>query len=93
MSARTPGPWRFHDDEGIFSEDKSVLVPTSDDYNAAVGLLVTSYDACLIAAAPDLLEALKAIQKIGVLNPTNSTHVHKVIADMVAAIKKAEGRS
>jgi hypothetical protein len=50
-------------------------------------------NARVIAAAPEMLNALKAIQKIGVLNPTNSMHVRKAIADMVAAIKKADGRS
>lgn len=82
--AHTPGPFvakKFgYEKYGIY-----------DERGTDIGFAHRKWDATLFAAAPDLLAALKAIQKIGVLNPTNSLAVHKYIADMNAAIAKATG--
>jgi hypothetical protein len=43
------------------------------------------------STAADLLAVLKAIQKVGILNPTNSMAVHKTVTDLNAAVAKAEG--
>jgi len=92
----TPGPWIWADlDRGLYGAgpDNAVL-----QYYAYEGMHLSGKteeeqkaNRDLIAAAPDMLEALKAIQKIGVLNPTNSPAVHKYIADMNTAIAKATG--
>ncbi|KQV83283.1 hypothetical protein [Rhizobium sp. Root1220] len=87
----TLGPWSFHGDEGIFSENKSVLVPTYE-YDEGVGLLVTTYDACLLAAAPDLFEALKALSaSIFVPGDERSPELSTAIEMTVAALAKAGG--
>lgn len=92
-SKHTPGPWLVQMEwQGepvvalVANPGRSVYV-VSEDGPPRNG----EANARLIAAAPELLEALKALQKVGVLNPTNSPRVNQAISDMVAAIKKAEG--
>lgn len=93
-SKHTPGPWKAcqsveGDFLGIYPATGKMEFPVAkmpeyitDELNQA--------NASLIAAAPEMLGALKALQKVGVLNPTNSPRVKQAITDMVAAIKKAE---
>ncbi|RVL48454.1 hypothetical protein CN138_08985 [Sinorhizobium meliloti] len=52
-----------------------------------------NYGPYVFAAAPDLLEALKELDAVGVINPTGSRKVSKAVAKLRAAIAKAEGRS
>lgn len=91
MSAPIPGPWeiREHSDEkvrgayGIFSPVhdspvvSSVWARNIDEHDATIYLM---------AAAPDLLEALK-----GLLNALPSATTHPAIKAARAAIAKAEG--
>ena len=81
MSAYTPGPWEVDGTEwGCVRRAKTGDGITYDIFNVD--------DARLIAAAPDLLAALKAIVHDGMV------HWSTVIKDQtLAAIAKAEGRS
>lgn len=96
MSAHTPGPWRAYlGTDSIWVEgldpNASVIcdivirgnpatdAPADEDYS----------NANLIAAAPDLLEALRAL----VNHPGPCSKSHKGCARGRAAIEKAEGRS
>lgn len=93
MTQHTPGPWKYDwIEKSIFYDDNDVQPRiaimdgdnTSEDQNAA--------DARLIAAAPDLLAALKAI--VGCLGPEGYLSAcGKSITDQArAAIAKAEGK-
>ena len=88
MTNHTPGPW-FVDQQGaptIRRADGAVISGVPSNYA----------DACLIAAAPDLLEALKAAAKhihdeiwqFGARADSADTNTLKAIN---AAIAKAEG--
>lgn len=61
MSAKhTPGPWIFtgpHDDE--FGDPEYVIY--GDDGDEVIGSGITQSDSRLMAAAPDLLEALEGM--------------------------------
>ena len=80
------GPWswvRMHDRYTVESADSSVCHVS------------TEADARLIAAAPDLLKALKIIQrsKIGAAAcPDPTCNCHAALACIEALIAKAEGR-
>lgn len=100
----TPGPWGYGQvEEGIWGiyfnpdgydiEDAAVYMrDTEDDRSEA--------DARLIAAAPDLLEALTELLRMidaGVSAETmiscESRNISSVLGDARVAIAKAEGRS
>lgn len=87
MSKHTPGPWKIVDawnyymvegqnDEEIIWQDGPYQTPTINKANA-----------CLIAAAPDLLEALEAI----VGNSSIQRVSDELHAKARAAIAKAKG--
>ena len=60
MSAKhTPGPWEI--ERGYNTIIKSIGPCVPDEYAGSAWLEVPDADALLIAAAPDLLEALKAM--------------------------------
>lgn len=67
MSAHTPGPWRHYDDEIVQNINGSLGDPTVCSLVSAGGDAFADDEdefmanARLIAAAPDLLEALQAI--------------------------------
>lgn len=93
----TPGPWRVHHDE----DDEECWVELDDNEPGhAIVAVVEEQDesvanAHLIAAAPDLLEALKAAKQFLSIDisrgPASNGWVNTV--DMVnAAIAKAEGQ-
>lgn len=90
MSGHTPGPWRVNGIDGALEGWKVTDTgPTQDhDGDGASEYVATVYDegnARLIAAAPELLEALKSILEI-----TDRNHV--VWDRARAAIDAAEGR-
>ena len=63
MSGYTKGPWEFHEDDG---EDNQIVVGDNGDVICVVGSYMTSVEedfanGPLIAAAPELLEALQKI--------------------------------
>ena len=96
----TPGPWRWWiDDIGneiflIDSQKDSILGPTFE-INGKTGSValrcdVTRANARLIAAAPELLDALKAL--LGLTLSDNGNQSAAAVEDMArAAIAKAEG--
>lgn len=57
MSATSPGPWKWDDRGELRSEPTGFLV-------LGDGLAGNEEDKALIASAPDLLEALKAVNKL-----------------------------
>ena len=68
MSKHTPGPWVVYelvDGYDIRAPEAECWVVTASDPEAAWGAIGREEDACLMAAAPDLFEALdSAYQKI-----------------------------
>ncbi|HWX40365.1 MAG TPA: hypothetical protein VN345_04375 [Blastocatellia bacterium] len=112
-SAHTPGPWSVE----VQQEDMAYIVPAclpetfvaevwSDDYEHSVPLTENNLaDARLIASAPELLEALEAVDRLystPVPNPMwpevspyglipNSGEVGKMIGAVRDAIRKARG--
>lgn len=100
--AHTPGPWRYHRDKDTgYALHSYVWGPTVSVHCAGGNLDHYEPDMLLIAAAPDLLDALKEADralkyyewynnpKSGWALPENSS-LRGVVE---AAIAKAEGRS
>lgn len=86
MSKHTPGPWYWDfDRDGLASlrSDHGDEGPVMIDVNCYPVLA----DRCLIAAAPDLLEALEAILRIP------GAAMHPEYYDAVTAIARAKGES
>lgn len=103
MAEHTPGPWEIGPECNGDKPEDAIGVLGSDDYIVAdvwrdVEELAIRADANarLIAAAPELLEALKAV--IGALRqeapgtPLNNRRFDSLGAQANAAIAKAEGR-
>jgi hypothetical protein len=87
----TPGPWIHLGQGDIVSQ--SAPTCSADGYTDVAAVYVTSDDtssanADLIAAAPDLLEALK---KIAGMNEYDTSSMGYVVALAKAAILKATG--
>jgi hypothetical protein len=97
MSNRTPGPWEtyeFDDQIGVSGNYADVADCTGLEYrfDSSRSREEILANARLIAAAPDLLEALKAL----LFNAThgNGLEAHyRAQDDARAAIAKAEGKS
>jgi hypothetical protein len=85
MSQHTPGPWRVNDKIAVVEQDKPLGLFVADCRMTDEGRA----NARLIAAAPDLLAALKMLEEIddayGIdLNEQQRDQMHD-------AIRKAEG--
>ena len=91
MSAHTPGPWSVGDDAG------NGVVPLADVPvpDVVVAMLPSTHhaNARLIAAAPDLLAALKQVVSSAFPHPVNHPTMTAAWKVAQAAIAKAEGRS
>ena len=64
MSNHTPGPWEvveLVDGYDIRSPESRCRIATASDPKAVWGAIGREEDACLIAAAPELLEALEQV--------------------------------
>ncbi len=79
MNKHTPGPWS---EPGTFGATRFEVQGS----NRRVAVVDTIEDARLIAAAPELLDALE-----GLLNALPSATTHPAIAQARAAIRKATG--
>lgn len=79
MNKHTPGPWS---EPGTFGATRFEV----QGGNRRVAVVDTIEDARLIAAAPELLDALE-----GLLNALPSATTHPAIAQARAAIRKATG--
>jgi hypothetical protein len=98
VSAHTPGPWKVHDlyphvivTEKDDEENLLHIDYTGDDNGIACA--PTSADAKLIAAAPDLLAALKRLSReVGLLSAAVTPNELRAAEKQArAAITKAEG--
>jgi hypothetical protein len=94
----TPGPWRVRGGAAkVFAYD--IVGPNGEDIgyaNSSDGadepaMYPVEANARLIAAAPDLIEALRGILEIGKRDLSNPKY-DGYFASAVAAIAKAEGR-
>jgi len=95
----SPGPWYTdleHERVVVFGADKSAVADCGS-YYASPYQAVCEANARLIVAAPELLEALKDVVALArkgmVLNGTDEEFANIRLADAIAAIAKAEGRS
>lgn len=91
-TAHTPGPWSVgpHPGNGAGDDWRTILADTPEFgplYIAEAALP----DACLIAAAPDLLAALKSFVIFETDPPAPGTFRHDLHAHARAAITKAGG--
>lgn len=98
MATHTPGPWRWLNaitlisDKGrkhavLTSDD---VLQTTDEHGLLVKLTPSHPNARLMAAAPDLLEALKGlVAAVDAADPAGEWDARGVA---LAAIAKAEGR-
>jgi hypothetical protein len=88
MNKHTPGPWTWVEGyNGLYGSGKDNDVLTFADYEGMYLSYSNKYthgNARLIAAAPDLLEALKRIKETGVFLGAIAQEM------MDSAIKKAE---
>ncbi len=104
--SHTKGPWELVSLSGYGAPFSVRMAYNSDNPNASkthygVQSIRRREDAVLIAAAPDLLEALKAalphIERLAGFSPTTNGNMGKVLQArkdrdlVVAAIAKAEG--
>ena len=91
MSKHTPGPWSFYDDSNNGKTNRVEIVAIGKTV-ARIYHSVPAEDlpnARLIAAAPDLLEACKALLAI-----TDSFNLHgPATGDARAAIAKSQGET
>lgn len=88
--AHTPGPWTRKD-----TPDYAEIHPSSGELRQAIALVGAPDDANLIAAAPDLLDALRRIMTYahdGAAVRDIDTSVQPEFVAARAAIQKAEGR-
>jgi hypothetical protein len=101
MSKHTPGPWRVGNgslmESGVFSADGKTLVAgthgSARNYRRQEQIAEQDANARLIAAAPDLLEALQALRRICADTPAVERNPRFVTANSaaLAAIAKAKG--
>lgn len=91
----TPGPWTFQADD-TFSSLGDQRIVGADRISPAIvfgGICETEANARLIAAAPELLEAAKAMfRQMERPNPTHVASYRKRYELWKAAIAKAEGQ-
>lgn len=87
----TPGPWAaFSDESGAGHTNIVAVVPRTTAIASFTGKHKSDPDICLIAAAPELLEA--AIWCKALCEETGATATNAYAA-ACAAIAKAEGRT
>lgn len=87
----TPGPWTMHE-----GEDYVAVLGPMDTTDAPVANVCWSADARLIAAAPELLVALKCFlgdPRFHVAVGGNPCVVEAMLAKAYAVVAKAEGRA
>lgn len=75
MSAYTPGPWVVLDEHPAGVKDRSVMAVDQDGHHYYVATVhdTASHDGCwaadarLVAASPELLEALRVVEQAGLI--------------------------
>ena len=95
MSKHTPGPWKYRgdligimDDSDTQSYGSIRVICRIDDWDFKDQARANGH---LIAAAPELLEALKGL--IGVISETRGIPAYNAVLDAQKAIAKAEEQS
>lgn len=97
MSAHTPGPWEVHPEENrrafaenlVVADGVAVAIALNNEERGA-GWTKCEANARLIAAAPDLLESLRALVEVASeCIPETAGHE---LEQARAAIAKAEGK-
>ena len=92
MSKHTPGPWEvveLVDGYDIRCPESRCRIATASDPEAAWGAIGREEDACLIAAAPELLEALE--QVVSFVDAGQGTWTVEEQQKARAAIAKSKG--
>jgi hypothetical protein len=87
-ASHTPGPWHF-DGESIYSDAAEVIV-SRPQYVGGANHNERTANARLIAAAPELLEALEALLDPS-LSSDNPVELEAVFAKARAAVSEAKG--
>jgi hypothetical protein len=95
MSEYTPGPWavvELVDGYDIRAPEADCYIATASDPEAVWGAIGPEEDACLIAAAPELLEALEELfHLIDSAHDGERVFTFKMQRKAKAAIAKAKG--
>jgi len=94
MSKHTPGPWEvveLVDGYDIRCPESRCRIATASDPEAAWGAIGREEDACLIAAAPELLEAL--VDFIKLFGADDDPMLIELLNKARAAITKAKGNT
>jgi len=99
QTAATPGPWKVEDYTQDVSRPTFYVVPAT--YYGTVAKTDNPANARLIAAAPDMLEALRGIGNLLKERPDIAKAIwplmgpaeHEAFAKARAAISRAEGRT
>ena len=90
-SKHTPGPWRYEaETKTIRAEPTNYWLATMDSWDKAVD---SNANAHLIAAAPEMLEALKSIQANNKLMNALNGQDRETLEKIQSAIAKARGES
>lgn len=84
----TEGPW-----ERVDTADYAEIHPAGKRLRSAIALVEKPEDADLVAAAPDLLEALRHLVKQDYNVVTGRGFEPEALTAAIAAIARAEGRS
>jgi hypothetical protein len=96
MSALLPTPWEPVGNRSVRCAFEAGNAEKPGFEVATVPMFLPSDEAGrvarLIAAAPELLEALKALQNYAANNPRSGSHHDPVWVQVAEAIAKAEGR-
>jgi len=100
MSKHTPGPWFVQDDHGkryidtSGNDDTIAEIHRRRSKGSVYSCPEAGCNASLIAAAPDLLEALEyALSMWGDYLPAGNSNAMKAIKQARAAIARAKGES
>jgi hypothetical protein len=91
----TPGPWMATDHDGMDPQDGMPLTTVYAENGQRVANVPPcdeqEVNARLIAAAPELLAALKALHEIAFADAADLSYNEKVLVNVRAAILRAEG--
>lgn len=92
MNKHTPGPWKARKVGGpAFKNQVLWAIDYNEDQEQVVDFVYEEADAHLIAAAPDLLEALERL--VSAARDVDHGYMDQAIDNAESAIAKARGQS
>ena len=94
MSAHTPGPWEYSEENGepcVMAGDYYVATAHAGMPGVDFGVGESKANARLIAAAPELKDAVQAAIDEFAIGSFNASRRQRVVEFLRAAIAKAEG--